>query len=309
MLVIVLATLMGGLGSGISTQVPPDELRLTFIGNMAFHITDGRVALLIDFPYQSGAFGYMEWSKARLPTGPAPLCVISHSHDDHFAPRLAREHCGSILGPKDVVQGSGVKALELQAEVRWEGIVIRPLVTRHADVEHYSFLVEWGRRRLYFTGDTEDPDALLAARGLDLAFVSPWLLKTVESQARKIDAARVVVYHHQAGEAVPEIQGRLVPRPGDILGLSEKAPVRVIARGPAAMPGTVELEPFEELLREAGANVQTPAGRAYSEGAFGAQFYPTYAPRLSECMQQTGETEAPSFDVVLDLGGDGRVEQ
>ena len=204
-----------------SASPPVTDLRATFIGNMAVHVTDGRVAILVDFPYQSGAFGYMEWSKAIVPTGPAPLCVISHSHDDHFAPRLARDFCGSILGPKDVVAGSGVRALELAPQVSWEGLSVRPLATRHAGIEHYSFLVEWGGRRLYFTGDTDDPEALLAARGLDVAFVSPWLLRTVGSQGLRIDARQVVVYHHKAGEAVPEIQGRLVPRPGDVLGITK----------------------------------------------------------------------------------------
>jgi len=217
MRVVLIGLILAGVGAAASASPPATDLRATFIGNMAVHLTDGRVAMLVDFPYQSGAFGYMEWSKAIVPTGPAPLCLISHSHDDHFAPRLARDFCGSILGPKDVVAGSGVRALELAPQVSWEGLSVRPLATRHAGIEHYSFLVEWGGRRLYFTGDTDDPEALLAARGLDVAFVSPWLLAAVGSQGRRIDARQVAVYHHKAGEAVPEIQGRLVPRPGDVL--------------------------------------------------------------------------------------------
>lgn len=310
MLVVLMGSLMAGLGAAASAPTPAGELRATFLGNMAFHITDGRIAVLIDFPYESGAFGYMEWSKAVVPTGPAPLCVISHSHPDHFAPRHARDFCGSILGPKDVVQGSGVKALELKDEVRWEGISIRPLATSHGGVEHYSFLMEWGGRRLYFTGDTEDTDALLAVRGLDVAFVSPWLLTAVQSRGRPIDAGQVVVYHHKAGETVPEIQGRLVPRPGTVLGLaSGPTPVRVIMVGPEVSPGKVEVDEFEKRLREASGNVQTRAGRAYFEGAFSKQFYPTYAPRLSQCMQETADTAAPSFDLVLHLGGDGHVAE
>jgi L-ascorbate metabolism protein UlaG (beta-lactamase superfamily) len=304
MLVMVLATLLAGVASAAPPAV---ELRFTFIGNMAFHITDGRVAVLIDFPYQSGAFGYMDWSKAMLPKGPAPLCVISHSHDDHFAPRLAQEYCGTLLGPKDVVAGSRVKALELKDDVRWEGLVIRPVATKHADVEHYSYLIEWAGAKLFFSGDTADPAALLAARGLDLAFVSPWLLAAVESNGQKIDAARVVVYHHRASEAVPEIQGRLLPRQGDVLVLSGKTPVRVVERGPEPIP-PAELDAFEKLLREANANVQTPAGKTYFEGFF-AQLFSRFGTGISECMQETGLTEAPSFDMVLALGEDGAVTE
>ncbi len=56
------------------------------------------------------------------------------------------------------------------------------------------------RMLAYFTGDTESPQALLAARHLDVAFVSPWL------------------YHHESGQRVPECgQGCTVPRQGDVL--------------------------------------------------------------------------------------------
>jgi L-ascorbate metabolism protein UlaG (beta-lactamase superfamily) len=221
----MLALLLGvlaPLGAALTTPAPVRELRATFVGNMAVHITDGRVAILTDFPYKSGAFGYMEWSRALVPTGPAPLCLITHSHDDHFAPSLAREFCGVILGPKDVVRASGVNGLEMKEEVRWEGLSIRPLATPHAGLEHYSYVVEWGGVRLYFTGDTESTDALLGAPSLDAAFVSPWLLRSVHGKKRRIDAGHVVVYHHQAGEAVPEIQGRILPKQGSVLELARR---------------------------------------------------------------------------------------
>lgn len=303
---VFVASLLTGVGAGASPPPPAGELRATFIGNMAFHITDGHAAILTDFPYESGAFGYMEWSKATVPAGPPPLCVISHSHADHFAPRLARDYCGTLLGPRDVVEGSGVKALELKDEVRWEGLSIRPVATPHRGLEHYSFLIEWAGKRLYFTGDTEDTSALLAARDLDVAFVSPWLLQAVHDEGKRIDAGQVIVYHHKAGEAVPEIQGRLVPRQGDVIGLgSETTPVRVLEAGPAAAP-KAEVDEFEKRFREARGNVQTPAGRAYFEGAFSKQFYSIYPPGLSQCMQQTAEAPR-SFDLVL--GADGGVEE
>lgn len=303
---LVVGLMITSQSAAPTASAPSGELRATFIGNMAFHVTDGRIAILTDFPYTSGAFRYMEWSKTRVPTGPAPLCLITHSHDDHFAPRLARDYCGSILGPKDVVSHGGVTALELKDEVRWERVLIHPRATAHAGIEHYSFLLEWGERRLYFTGDTDDPGALLAARRLDVAFVSPWLLKAVADLGKRIDAGQVVVYHHVAGEAVPEIQGRLVPKQGDVLGLSSGSkPVRVIEAGPE--PAKVELDEFGKRLEEARGNVQTLLGRAYFEGPFSKQFYPTFGPRLSECMQQTADAAPADFDLVLDLGADGRV--
>jgi L-ascorbate metabolism protein UlaG (beta-lactamase superfamily) len=207
------------IGLALAGAAPAAELRATFIGNMGWHLTDGQIAVLIDFPYESGAFGYMTWTKSAVPAGPSPLCVISHSHDDHFAPPLAPEFCGSILGPKDVVKAGGMKIVESNPEVRWEGITIRPIPTPHASLEHYSSLIEWAGKRLYLTGDTEDTSALLAARDLDVAFVSPWLLEAVSAKGQRIDARRVVVYHHRDGETVVEAQERILPAQGQVLKL------------------------------------------------------------------------------------------
>ena len=207
------------VGLGMSSPARVEGLSATFIGNMAFHITDGTAALITDFPYESGAFGYMKWSRDHVPVGQGPLCLVTHSHRDHFLLRLASEFCGIVLGPDDVTRAGKLKALEMKNEVLWEGITFRPLATPHASLEHYSYVVEWRGLRLYFTGDTEDTASLLAARELDVAFVSPWLLRTVQKQGRRIDARQIVVYHHRDAETVVEIQDRIVPRPGQVLSL------------------------------------------------------------------------------------------
>jgi hypothetical protein len=43
----------------LPAQAP--SLTATFIGNMAFAITDGATTLYTDFPYESGVFGYMAY--------------------------------------------------------------------------------------------------------------------------------------------------------------------------------------------------------------------------------------------------------
>jgi hypothetical protein len=44
--------------------------------------------------------------------------------------------------------------------------------------------------------------------------VSPWLLRAATKGGRRIDARRIVVYHHEKDEAVPEIQGCELPHQG-----------------------------------------------------------------------------------------------
>jgi L-ascorbate metabolism protein UlaG (beta-lactamase superfamily) len=109
------------------------------------------------------------------------------------------------------------RALPMGATVSFGPVVVVPLATPHAKLEHYSYRVEWSGLRFYFTGDTADTAELLRQRDLDAAFVSPWLLRAVAKAGRRIDARRIVVYHHAKDEAVPEIQGRELPRQGDEL--------------------------------------------------------------------------------------------
>jgi L-ascorbate metabolism protein UlaG (beta-lactamase superfamily) len=196
----------------------PAEIRARFIGNMAFQLSDGRATLRSDFPYESGYSGYMTWTDALVPPATADtLCLITHSHRDHFLAPLAARFCAKVLGPADVAKALPDRALPLAAEVRFGPLLIRPVATPHAKLEHCSYLVEWSGLRFYFTGDTDDVEALLRQRGLDAAFVSPWLLRMAANSGRRIDARRVVVYHHEAGESVPEIQARELPRQGDEL--------------------------------------------------------------------------------------------
>jgi L-ascorbate metabolism protein UlaG (beta-lactamase superfamily) len=212
----------------LSAAAAPDErIRGRFIGNMALQLTDGRVTLRSDFPYESGYSGYMTWTDAMVPPAAGEtLCLVTHSHRDHFLPALAAQYCTRVIGPLDVtggLEGRGIRARNETAST-FGPMQVTPFATPHAKLEHYSYLVEWNGLRLYFTGDTEDAADLLRQRGLDVAFVSPWLLRTATRDARRIDARRVVVYHHGKGEVVPERQGRRVPEQGDELVFSKERP-------------------------------------------------------------------------------------
>jgi L-ascorbate metabolism protein UlaG (beta-lactamase superfamily) len=200
---------------GAAAAAEPAEIRARFIGNMAFQLTDGRVTLRSDFPYESGYSGYMSWTDALVPPAAGDaLCLVTHSHRDHFLAAFATRFCQKLVGPADVTAALRDRALPMARTVSFGPVVITPIATPHARLEHYSYRVEWSGLRFYFTGDAAE---LLRQRGLDAAFVSPWLLGTATRGGRRIDARRVVVYHHGPDEAVPEIQGRELPRQGDEL--------------------------------------------------------------------------------------------
>lgn len=68
-----------------------------------------------------------------------------------------------------------------------------------------------------------------------------------------------------------------------------------------------ENEKFDERLKEATQNQASETGRKYAE-TFTKEFSTQYAPRLSECLEQTGDTAPQDFEMLLRLAGDGEVE-
>jgi L-ascorbate metabolism protein UlaG (beta-lactamase superfamily) len=194
------------------------QLRFTFIGNMAFHVTDGETVLLTDFPYEPGYSGYMKWQASGVPPVKNGLVLITHRHRDHFAAEMLGPYDVTVTGPAEVLRlVQGKPTLPLSEPLRFRGIEVQPRPTPHAGLEHFSYVVVWRGLRLYFTGDTEDPTDLLAARDLDAAFVSPWLLGAVKGA--RIDAKRVIIYHHEESESVAPDQDRHVPRQGETMVL------------------------------------------------------------------------------------------
>ena len=197
-------------------------LEARFIGNMAWSITDGSFTLMSDFPYDSGAVsGYMTYdasAELRSPT-PDTLSLITHRHADHWSPTLFAKTNWRVVAPGDVTAGVPAERV-VPVSVRFPHGPLRidTIATPHANIGHYSYVVTWHGRRLYFSGDTESPAHLIALGELDVAFVSPWLYRAVLKSGGRVDAKRVVIYHHQPGEAVPACgQGCYLPRQGETL--------------------------------------------------------------------------------------------
>jgi L-ascorbate metabolism protein UlaG (beta-lactamase superfamily) len=308
-LVVAVSLLAGSRGQA-------GELTVTFIGNEAFHVTDGNVALLIDFPYDPGASGRVEWSPEQVPTGPKPLCLFTHDHADHFAFDLVPKYCEVVVGPSDLEHQAGVAMLPLADPLRWKGLTIRPIATRHSGndpIEHESYLVEWQGQRLYFTGDAGDTSALLDARDLDAAFVYTYLLGALAKSGARVDARRIVACHHEPGEKVADVQGRIVPAPGQVLKLASSRNAAVTdAPDSTPVPAAPRTAEDEELIARFGQgrhSTRTGAGKAYFEGSFSQRFYELFSKRLTECSQQTGEVPVgtPGFDIAIELAADGHV--
>jgi hypothetical protein len=179
-------------------------LDLALVGNAAVQISDGKLTLVTDFPYRSGAFGYMTYDRSQIWTGSNVLALITHRHDDHVDVDTLKDLPWRVVGPQEVTKQLSPAAIVQAAAASSidPALKIEALRTPHADVEHFSYVVAWHGRRFYFSGDTEDPSSVLSQKSLDIAFVTPWILRAVASKGSRIDAARVVIYHHTARERV-----------------------------------------------------------------------------------------------------------
>jgi hypothetical protein len=127
-----------------------------------------------------------------------------------------------VAPPSLVAKLPAARVITFAKEMTFRDIRIEALRTPHAEIEHYSYLVTWKGLRLYFTGDTESADQLLAMRELDAAFVSPWLIEEVANRRAQIDTRLLIVYHHKAGEAIADLQQRLVPKQGQSLTIEPR---------------------------------------------------------------------------------------
>ena len=124
-----------------------------------------------------------------------------------------------VAGPDDVVAGAPAhRVMPLGETTSFETLRIERLRTPHANVGHHSYVVNWHGRRMYFSGDTEATDSLMASKNLDVAFISPWIFRAVVKAGLTPDAKRIVIYHHAASERVPECPARCtLPKQGDTI--------------------------------------------------------------------------------------------
>ncbi|MEZ4456369.1 MAG: MBL fold metallo-hydrolase [Gemmatimonadales bacterium] len=189
-LIGVIATLLGGQPAG--------DLRITLVGNAGVLLSDGTTTLLVDLPYESGAFGYQAYDPGALRPAGTAVAVVTHDHRDHFDLDLFRRRPSwSVIGP-GVITDRLPAARVLSGDSLAVGafsVVVVP--TPHSE-GHRSYRVRWRGRVLYFSGDTEVPAFLRRAPPIDILFVTPWLSCEAAKAGLLGQAARRIGYHLSA---------------------------------------------------------------------------------------------------------------
>ena len=189
----VTAIVMASLSSVGQAQ----ELTVHFVGNAGVVLTDGDTSLLVDLPYESGAFGYMRYDPALLRPVGTTISVITHDHRDHFDPDLfLPQSSWLIIGPPSVTTRVPPERVLLGDSVRIGAFDIVAIPTPHTP-DHQSYRIRWRGRIFHFTGDTEDATAVPSSPYLDVLFVTPWLHCSLRSARRSASWDRAVLYHRR----------------------------------------------------------------------------------------------------------------
>lgn len=170
------------------------EIEITFIGNCGIHLSDGEISIYVDFPYKSGAYGYMSYEDTVLEEIiPNSTFIFTHQHNDHYSGRDLRR----VIKTKG---GQRFTQWNLRKLRKWAKTIphfeIEAFRTKHTfSIRHRSYLITWHGKKIYLSGDTEHAETIGKMKDIDLAFVPYWLLIDAEEKEIDIDAKQFAIYH------------------------------------------------------------------------------------------------------------------
>lgn len=171
-----------------------DKIEITFIGNCGLHMTDGNTSIYVDFPYKSGAYGYMTYEDSVLDEIiENSTFIFTHQHNDHYSGKILRK----VIKEK---KGKKFTQWNTRRMDKWANEIpdfkIESFRTKHTfSIRHRSYLITWHGKKIFLSGDTEHSETIGEIKDIDLAFVPYWLLTDAKDKEIDIDAKRFAIYH------------------------------------------------------------------------------------------------------------------
>lgn len=189
----------------VNASTAQDKLHIKFIGNCGLHLSDGATNIYTDFPYKSGAFGYMKYSNVELDSIEAnSVFIFTHKHSDHYSKKIVR----TLLKKRNCKKFTQWNKKKLLRHMEEEpNIDIKAFKNKHRfSFKHYSYLITWNGKRIFLSGDTESAETISQVENIDWAFVPSWLLDDAEEKGIQIDASMIGVYHLYPSEIEKSIK-------------------------------------------------------------------------------------------------------
>lgn len=177
------------------------EIQVKFIGNCGVHLTDGKNNLYVDFPYKSGAFNYMTYNPVELDSiADNAYFLFTHKHQDHYSKKMLNliksKHKGNVYGKWNIEDLT-------QLSAAFEDFTIETFETKHRFLfKHYSYLITWHSKKIYFSGDTESAVTIANVEQIDWAFIPTWIWMDAKENNLQINATKIAIYHLYPNQSV-----------------------------------------------------------------------------------------------------------
>lgn len=171
-----------------------NKIVIRYIGNCGLHLTDGVTNIYTDFPYKSGAHHYATYQKSELDSlKENAYFIFTHKHSDHYYKRKMKQILKNKHGKK---YGKwNISELENLSKAIPD-FEIKTYKTKHLySFAHYSYLITWHGKKIYFSGDTEHAETILTMKNLDWAFIPSWLVMRIKETNQKFDTKMIGIYH------------------------------------------------------------------------------------------------------------------
>lgn len=119
--------------------------------------------------------------------------LFTHRHADHYSKkllnRIKNKHKGNVFGNWNTKDFGKLPACIADFS-------IEVFKTKHRfTTSHYSYLITWHGKKIYFSGDTETAETIAGVKEIDWAFVPYWIMLDAKEKNLKIDAAMIGIYH------------------------------------------------------------------------------------------------------------------
>ncbi len=181
-----------------------NEIKIRHVANAGLHMTDGNLTVYFDFPYKSGAYGYMAYDASELDKiSEGATFLFTHRHADHYSKKLLKKLDGTVYGPWKI-RKKDTAGVEIINDPDHH-FSVRAYKNKHRfALKHCSYRITWHNKTIFVAGDAESPAIIATLQNIDWAFVPDWLLHYAKEGNVKIDAKHIGVYHLYPTQAIDE---------------------------------------------------------------------------------------------------------
>lgn len=193
------------------------KIEIKFIGNCGFFMTDGKINLYIDFPYESGAYSYMTYDEKLMDSiQDKSIFLFTHGHADHYNRKLFKKTNQKLYAPWPVTMFLSAKRKYKLKKINdsLPDFFITEFKTKHGfSLKHCSYLIEWNHKRIFISGDAVLADTICKLKNLDMVIAPSWLIHNAYERNLKIDTKKILLCHHRSQEIINNQSEKvIVPR-------------------------------------------------------------------------------------------------